>query len=160
MDEGGDDVHAVAQNWGPAFGHDFTVAVLHDASGNDRYEAGGDGIGFSINRSVALCLDGGGDDAHSIAGSDPRPGTARFDPRFLDRDTATTVYWREATSVGLFLDVGGKDTYPAGRQDGQAATDEPGSDNARARNRSIFVDRADGTIDLDRPVGRQCRGDR
>lgn len=153
VDDAGDDVHAVAQNWGPAFGHDFTVAVLLDVAGHDRYEAGGDGIGYSINRSVALCLDAGGDDRHTMTGADPRPGTARFDARFLDR-TTPTVYWTEPTSVGLFLDVGGKDTYPAARADEQAATDEPGSDNVRARNRGIFVDRAAGTIDLDRPHGR------
>lgn len=153
VDESGDDVHAVAQNWGPAFGHDFTVAVLVDASGDDRYEAGGDGIGFSINRSVALCLDGGGDDTHAIAGSDPRPGFARFDARFLDR-AAPALYWTEPVSVGLFLDVGGDDAYPEGLDDGKALTDAPDSDNVRSRNRGIFVDRPAGAIDLERPQAR------
>jgi len=36
-------------------------------------------------------------------------------------------------------------------------TDEPESDNVRTRNRSVFVDRAEGIIDLDRPQGGKHR---
>lgn len=152
IDEAGDDLHAVAQNWGPAFGHDFTVAMLLDGAGNDRYECGGEGVGHSINRSVALCLEGGGDDRYAFTSEGKHPGLANFDPRFLDR-SGTSVYWTEPTSVGLFIDVGGTDLYPVGFADGMAKTDDPGSDNARARNLGIFVDRAGGTCDLDRPHG-------
>jgi hypothetical protein len=49
--------------------------------------------------------------------------------------------------------MGGRDTYPPGATDDFTWTDEPGSENARARNRGIFVDRASGAIDLDRPQG-------
>lgn len=154
IDESGDDLHAVAQNWGPAFGHDFTLAFLLDGSGNDRYECGGEGVGHSINRSVALCLEGGGDDGYAFKTAGKHPGLANFDPRFLDR-SVTSVYWTEPISVGLFLDTGGTDTYPAGVHDDLVLTDEPGSDNVRARNRGIFVDRAAGAIDLDRPQGRK-----
>jgi len=160
IDESGDDVHAVAQNWGPAFGHDFTVAILHDALGDDVYECGGEGVGHSINRSVALCLEGGGDDRYVFATDGKRPGLANFDPRFLDR-TGPSVYWTESSSVGLFLDVGGNDSY-AGRfaegarpENDAALTDSLGSDNVRARNRGIFVDRSSGVLDLDRPHGGQ-----
>jgi hypothetical protein len=156
IDESGDDLHAVAQNWGPAFGHDFTVALLLDAAGDDRYECGGEGVGHSINRSVALCLEGGGDDRYEFRTEGKHPGLTTFDPRFLDR-TGTSVYWTEPTSVGLFLDTGGVDQYPAGFGDGIAKTDEPSSDNARARNLGIFVDRAGGAIDLDRPHGGHRR---
>jgi hypothetical protein len=156
VDEAGDDLHAVAQNWGPAFGHDFTVALLLDVAGDDRYECGNEGGGHSINRSVALCLDGGGDDRHAYATEGKRPGLATFHPRFLDRQS-TSVYWTEPTSVGLFLDCGGTDEYPEGASDGASLTDEPDSDNARARNRGIFVDRVDGRIDLDRPHGGKRR---
>ena len=156
IDEAGDDLHAVAQNWGPAFGHDFTVAMLLDGSGNDRYECGSEGVGHSINRSVALCFDGSGDDRYVFKTEGKHPGLANFDPRFLDR-SGTSVYWTEPTSVGLFIDAGGTDEYPAGFADGMPKTDEPGSDNARARNFGIFVDRAEGTIDLDRPHGGHRR---
>lgn len=156
IDEAGDDLHSVRQNWGPAFGHDFTVAILLDEAGDDSYECGGEGGGHSINRSVALCIDGGGDDVHEYGTADRRPGLARFDRRFLDRDD-TTLYWTEPTSVGLFLDLGGKDSYPEGVSDGTVLTDGADSDNARARNRGIFVDRPSGALDLDRPHGGKRR---
>jgi len=156
IDESGDDVHSVAQNWGPAFGHDFTVAFLYDGAGNDTYECGGEGVGHSINRSVALCLDGAGDDRYVFKTEGKRPGLATFDARFLDR-SAPSVYWTESTSVGLFLDCGGADRYPGDVTNDITRTDAPGSDNERARNRGIFVDRAAGTIDLDRPQGGHRR---
>lgn len=156
VDESGDDVHAVKQNWGPAFGHDFTVALLLDAAGDDLYECGSEGVGHSINRAVALCLEGGGNDRYVFTTEGKHPGLANYDPRFLDR-TGTSVYWTETTSVGLFVDVGGADEYPAGFSDNLARTDEPGSDNARARNFGIFVDRSEGTLDLNRPHGGHRR---
>ncbi len=156
VDEAGDDLHAVAQNWGPAFGHDFTVAVLLDAAGQDRYECGGEGVGHSINRSVALCLEAGGDDRYVFKTEGKRPGLATFDPRFLDR-SGPSVYWTESTSIGLFLDVGGQDEYPAGCANDAVQTDDLGSENARARNWGIFVDRASGEIDLERPHGGHRR---
>jgi hypothetical protein len=156
VDEAGDDLHEVKQNWGPAFGHDFTIAILLDAAGKDRYECGGDGIGHSINRSVVLCLDAADDDAYEFTAAGKTPGTATFDARFLDR-SGPSVYWTESASVGLFLDAGGRDLYPAGSANDSAKTDDPGSENVQARNRGIFVDRSDGVIDLDRPHGGKRR---
>jgi hypothetical protein len=83
----------------------------------------------------------------------PRPGTAVFDARFLDRTGKTPLYWTEPRSMGLLLDGGGKDVYPAGCADGDRVTDEKGSDNERARNRGVRFD-GDGAIDLDRPQRR------
>ena len=157
VDESGDDLHHVTQNWGPGYGHDFTVGICCDLAGNDRYEAGGAGIGWSINRSVALLLDGGGDDAYSFTDPKPRPGTAVYDARFLDRSGGTPLYWTESTSVGLFLDVGGHDKYPAGFEDGMSAADPAGSENGRARNFGIAVDRPSGRLDLDRPQSGKRR---
>jgi hypothetical protein len=156
VDESGDDVHAVAQNWGPAFGHDFTVAILYDGSGNDDYECGNEGVGHSINRSVVLCLEAGGDDSYVFQTEGKRPGLTTFHERFLDR-TGTSVYWTEPTSVGLFLDVGGEDEYPAGVANDVTKVDEPGSNNERSRNQGIFVDRSSGVIDLDRRQGGHRR---
>lgn len=152
IDEGGDDLHETNQNWGPAYGHDFTVALFLDASGNDRYLCGSEGIGHSINRSVALCLEGGGDDLYTFTTAEKHPGKITYDPRFLTRG-GTSVYWTETTSLGLFVDVGGHDSYPAGFHDDFTRTEDPASDTARARNFGIFVDRAAGHIDLDRPHG-------
>ena len=156
IDESGNDRHEVAQNWGPSFGHDFTVSLLVEGGGDDTYVCGGEGGGHSINRSVALHFELGGNDRHEYAAAERRPGLARFDRRFLDR-TDTTVYWTEPTSIGLYLDLGGQDSYPPGVGDGETVTDEPGSDNERARNRGVFVDREGGTVDLGRPHGSKRR---
>lgn len=168
IDESGDDLHSTSQNWGPAFGHDFTVAVLYDGGGNDRYECGSEGVGHSINRSVALCFDVGGDDEYLFATEGKRPGLVTYDPRFLDR-TTPSVYWTESTSIGLFIDIGGKDVYRRWAEGPGATivdpsplpeigndvskTDDPASDTYRARNFGVFVDRAAGTLDLQRPHG-------
>lgn len=156
IDESGDDLHSVAQNWGPAFGHDFTAAVLVDVVGNDRYVCGGEGVGHSINRSVVLCLEGGGNDQYAFTIKGKRPGLATFDPRFLNR-AGPSIYWTESVSAGLFLDAGGADTYPdsSAARDDTKLTDEEGSDNRRARNVGIFFDVPSGTIDLGRPNGRR-----
>ncbi len=156
IDEAGDDLHHVVQNWGPAFGHDFTVALLVDGEGNDRYECGNEGVGHSINRSVAICLERSGDDTYHFTTAGKCPGLATFDGRFLDR-TGSSIYWTESTSLGLFLDTGGTDEYPDGLSDDLIESDEAGSDNALARNRGIFADRPAGEIDLDRPHGGHRR---
>ncbi|MCC7143277.1 MAG: hypothetical protein IT349_14355 [Candidatus Eisenbacteria bacterium] len=152
IDEGGDDLHETSQNWGPAYGHDFTVSLFLDASGNDRYLCGSEGIGHSINRSVALCLEGGGDDVYTFTTADKHPGKITYDPRFLARG-GSSVYWTETTSLGLFVDLGGRDSYPTSFHDDFTRTEDPASDTARARNFGIFVDRDGGRFDLDRPHG-------
>ena len=151
VDESGDDLHRTRQNWGPCFGHDFTAAVLVDLAGNDRYECGDSGISHSINRSVALLVDAGGDDAYVFTKPERRPATAPFDARYLDR-TGSSLYWTEPRSAAVFVDVGGKDEYPpASVSNDSDWSEEPGSDNRRARNHAIGIDRGAGTVDLDRP---------
>jgi hypothetical protein len=152
IDEAGNDLHSVTQNWGPAYGHDFTASLFIDKDGNDEYVCGGEGVGHSINRSVALCFEGNGDDRYTFSMEGRHPGRITYDPRFLNRQ-ATSVYWTESTSVGLFIDCGGTDTYPPGFQNDWTKTEDPASETARARNVGIFVDRPTGTVDLDRPHG-------
>lgn len=140
VDDAGDDLHRVAQNWGLGYGHDFTVGIHVDGGGNDRYEAGEAGIGWSINRSVGLLVDVAGDDRYAFAKAGLVPGTAVFDARFLDRSGVSALYWTESRSAGLFVDGAGTDVYPTGAADGDALTDAPTSDNARAHNLGIRLD--------------------
>jgi hypothetical protein len=153
LDEGGDDVRSVTQGWGPAYGHDFTVGLLADLGGNDSYAAGEAGLGWSINRSVALLLEAAGDDRYEFTKPERLPGTAVFDARFLDR-SGPTRYWTEPVSVGVLVDSGGRDQYPSGFADGRQRTDDPGSDSARARNRGVALDLEGGTLDLERRLPR------
>jgi hypothetical protein len=152
VDEAGDDRYTCRANNGIAFAHDFTLGVLADLGGNDRYESKVDNLCRSINRSVAMLLDVAGDDVYR-SGDKGRPGATTFDAKMLDRRGAG-LYWSESTSVGLFVDGGGKDDYgPAdGTGDGRSWADPPGSDNARARNFGIGLDTT-APLDLDRPQG-------
>jgi len=149
VDEAGDDLHRVTQNWGPGYGHDFTVGISCDLAGDDRYECGV-GCGHSINRAVGILLDGGGDDVYAFSKADQRPGMAPFDARILDRSGKTALYWTESTSVGLFVDAAGHDTYPAAFSDGGTLLDAPDGDNVRARHFGIALDRPSGHIDITR----------
>lgn len=148
VDESGDDRHVAVGRAVNAvgFAHDFTVSVFVDAAGNDVYESA-NGPGTSINRSFALFLDLGGDDAYSMSEKN-RPGTAVFDERFRDRSGGAT-YFADASSLGLFLDAGGRDTYVPELANDSSWLDDPGSPNPSVRNWSVGVDRADGTVNLD-----------
>lgn len=156
IDEAGNDTHDVKQNWGPAYGHDFTTSVFYEGGGDDAWICGAEGVGHSINRSVALCFEAGGNDVYSFSMAAKHPGLTSYDKRFIDRNTLS-VYWTESTSLGLFVDTGGTDRYPEGFHDDMTWTDDPASDNAKARNFGVFVDRPSGTLDIDRPIGGKRR---
>lgn len=157
VDEAGNDSYVCRATNGIAFGHDFTLALLCDLGGNDRYECPNDVVARSINRSVAMLLDAAGDDVYR-SGATGRPGAATFDAKMLDR-RATSVYWTEPTSIGLFVDAGGKDDYGAAASDAASPardsaswTDAPGSDNTKARNFGIGLD-TETPLDADRVQG-------
>lgn len=117
IDDGnGNDRHLAAETStnSLAFGHDFAVAMLINMGGNDTYELQGGGMGTSINRSVAMLVDGGGDDIYRMAAGSV-PGSARYDAsRFADWASYST-YFADASSVGLFLDTAGRDSYEVAR---------------------------------------------
>ncbi len=146
VDEGGDDLHAVEQTSTSslAFGHDFSVALLVNLGGDDTYRVAENGLGYSINRSVAALIDLGGDDRYEGKEGN-RPGMAIFDERFRTRDGVGT-YFADTTSIGLFLDAGGQDTYWSGRENNTHWLDEPDSLNLSERNFSVGVDRESGEV--------------
>ena len=156
VDEGGNDQHLAeaTSNMCVGWGHDFTIALHVDVGGDDLYRVDRHGLSYNINRSVTALIDVGGDDvyradpAHRGEGED-RPGLSRFDPKFdpgaAERPDAS-YYFADATSLALFLDVGGEDTYWSALENDTRWGDEPGSDNARVRNYGIGVDREDGEV--------------
>jgi hypothetical protein len=148
IDEGGNDQHLVEENGmnSLAFGHDFAVAILIDIGGNDIYRTAGAGIAYSINRSVAALIDIGGDDQYQGREGD-HPGMAIFDDRFRTRDGVTT-YFADTTSIGLFLDVQGTDTYWSKNENNTVWKDDSEDDNFKERNFSIAIDRKDGEINF------------
>ena len=166
IDEGGDDLHVaeVTSNMSVGWGHDFAIGLLVNIGGNDIYDVRGNGLSYSINRSVTALIDVGGNDTYR-GGAGHRPGMAIFDDRFRDRG-GFSDYFADSTSLGLFLDVGGKDRYvtgspakddaavpaqseappPFGGSNDDTWLDEPGSPNVAERNFSVGVDRADGAV--------------
>ena len=114
----------------------------------------GNGLSYSINRSFTALIDIGGNDTYKSDASlrksdDNRPGFAKYDPRF-DSGTAERpepgFYFADATSLALFLDIGGKDNYWSGQKDNSQWLDDPGAPNYKVRNFSIGIDREDGTV--------------
>ncbi|MDX1395983.1 MAG: hypothetical protein R3195_16495, partial [Gemmatimonadota bacterium] len=89
---------------------------------------------------------GGADSYRGKPGN--RPGFARYDDRFARYDD-THTYFAEASSLGMFLDVGGDDAYETEVAVNDSVWLDPeDSPNRSVRNLSIGVDRADGAVDL------------
>jgi hypothetical protein len=161
LDEGGNDRHLAEENSHSslAWAHDFTIGLLVNLGGDDTYSVATGGLSYSINRSVSMLIDVGGNDTYrtDIAQREEkkhglRPGYAMNDERFRARGGVGT-YFAQTTSLGLFLDVGGNDTYtsetggvPAGVQNNAHWLDPADSPNWADRNFSIGVDRADGEV--------------
>ncbi len=149
IDEGGDDRHLIEEKGSAsvAFGHDFSVSLLVNQGGDDVYDIPeGDGLGYSINRSVVMLIDTAGNDSYRTKEGN-KPGFARFDQRFGDYDT-THTYFAEASAVGLFLDLGGADEYDVAEAANDSVwLDPPDSPNREVRNLSIGVDRPEGEVD-------------
>ena len=69
-----------------------------------------------------------------------------YDKRFADREAHST-YWVDTSSLGLFLDLGGKDDYGDEDRNGKRWGDGRDSDNWRVRNVGVGVDLDGGVID-------------
>jgi len=152
VDEAGDDLHLAEENsrLSLGMGHDFTIGILLDIAGNDRYSVDATGLGYSLNRSVALLIDTGGDDTYRTK-EIPRPGYAENSASFRSRPGVGT-YFADTSSLGLFLDIGGEDGYEGEpwqgvTNDGQWL-DPPEAPNWQDRNFSVGVDRSAGEIDF------------
>ncbi len=157
VDEGGDDKHIAEENGNSslAWGHDFSIALLVNIGGNDEYEVKECGISYNINRSVTAVIDIGGDDVYRADASKRdegmnNPGVAKFEKDRFDMGDAErpvpNFYFADATSVALFLDIGGTDSYWSGREDNTRWITDKDSPNWRAGNFAVGVDRPDGTV--------------
>jgi hypothetical protein len=85
-------------------GHDLSVGVLVDASGNDHYVAPGLGVGGGNDNGIGFFLEGGGDDRYDVP-----EGTTFGGANTGDRG----VPFEAALCLGLFVDADGADTYAA-----------------------------------------------
>ncbi|MDZ4121155.1 MAG: HEAT repeat domain-containing protein, partial [Candidatus Cloacimonadaceae bacterium] len=96
FDGEGDDNYYTRNGPGQGAGHDWSLGILIDKSGNDAYSIpGGNGLGLS--NSVGIFVDSSGDD------------------RYERKDSSSLGFANMARGtggIGLFLDAGGKDSYP------------------------------------------------
>lgn len=96
IDRTGDDSYYSRHGPGQGEGHDLSVGMLIDKSGNDSYQiSGGQGIG--LTNSFGLFIDSKGEDLYTT--TEP-----------LGQGSANPA--RGYGGAGIFLDLGGKDSYP------------------------------------------------
>lgn len=156
IDEAGNDQHLAEENSHSslAWAHDFSIGLLLDIAGDDLYHVDGSGLSYSINRSISMVMDLAGRDRYEVdvarrekekAGL--QPGFAMNAEGFRARDGVST-YFAETTSLALFLDIGGDDTYWGDLKNDSQWLDPPDSPNWADRNFSVGVDRASGTVDF------------
>jgi len=95
-DGAGEDHYYSKHGPGQGAAHDWAVGFLIDRAGNDHYSVEG-GNGVALTNSVAIFLDGSGDD------------------NYQRKEENNYGYSREARNtggIGIFLDLGGNDRYP------------------------------------------------
>lgn len=103
---GGNDSYQASQSMALGAAHDFSVGVFLDEGGNDHYVLGDLGLGAAHDNSTALFVDGQGDDHYQISATSCRAiGVAVISDWGTRRESLP--------NLGLFLDLGGDDSYPA-----------------------------------------------
>jgi hypothetical protein len=103
-DAAGDDSYKATLNMAQGAGHDFSLGVLLDRAGNDTYRAPNLSLGGGNSDGMGICIDGGGDDAY-----DSRGITLGF--AAVEAPPSAPTVRHGALTLGVFLDLGGKDSY-------------------------------------------------
>jgi hypothetical protein len=96
VDEAGNDTYVMHSGLGQGGSHDYAASVLHDRGGNDRYLGSTSCNGCGLTNSVGLHLDRSGDDIYAAR----REGGIN-----------TGRPARGFGSIGVLVDLGGKDDY-------------------------------------------------
>lgn len=95
-DIGGNDIYFSFGGPSVGAGHDLSVGIFYDSTGNDFYRTHS-GIGMGWTNSVGIFMDLTGDDTYSVIGCEYSFGGANVK--------------REMGGIGIFLDGGGEDSY-------------------------------------------------
>ncbi len=106
LDLAGQDLYYDFSGVGIGGAHDFAVGILVDRAGDDYYAGSGGSIGGALTNSFALLLDAAGDDGYSAVRIGATEGGASSA--------------RGMGSIGLFLDLGGKDLHGSRHLEGAA----------------------------------------
>ncbi len=103
---GGNDQYLASHSTSIGAAHDFSVGVFLDEGGDDQYTLGDLGLGAAHDNSTALFVDGTGDDHYQLSASACRALGAAY----LTEWGSLRESW---LNLGLFMDLGGADQYPA-----------------------------------------------
>ena len=113
IDESGEDTHELWETAGAAlgFGWDVVNAFLIDrGQGNDTYNAKKISLGVAEVRSNAFFIDEGGDDTYRIPAKGKFLGDVDNRPQYT-KPRRTVDFSFRIDQIGVFLDLGGNDTY-------------------------------------------------
>ncbi|MBX3097253.1 MAG: hypothetical protein KF812_10355 [Fimbriimonadaceae bacterium] len=102
-DGNGRDTYTALLNMAQGAGHDFSLGVLVDWAGSDSYTAPNLSLGAGNANGIGIMVDGEGDDTYNSRGT--TLGTVTESPLGTLRE--------QAISLGVFLDLGGTDQFPA-----------------------------------------------
>ncbi len=107
LDRGvGNDVYRSTHEMVLGSGNDLSVGVFVDEGGNDEYTVGQLSLGVAHLNSTGIFVDGAGNDRYTVMSPTCRALGAAYQPAWGNP--------REALpNLGLFLDLGGDDSYPA-----------------------------------------------
>jgi hypothetical protein len=125
-DGGGNDLYASFQYAQGAATH-MTVGILYDVSGDDVYSAKGVSQGCGHDRAAGILVDLDGNDSYSAYDLSQAAGSAnglgiladiRGNDAYIVRSDQNTQGFGQPRhdygSIGIFLDLGGKDGYAGG----------------------------------------------
>jgi hypothetical protein len=102
----GNDVYRSSHEMVLGSGNDFSVGLFVDEGGDDDYAVGQLSLGVATSNSTGIFVDGAGNDRYAVASSTCRAlGGAFMHAWGNARETLP--------SLGLFMDLGGRDSYPA-----------------------------------------------
>lgn len=105
-DAAGNDTYRCTMNMAQGAGHDFSVGMLYDQSGNDTYGAPNLSLGGGNANGIGIFWEASGDDRYEVEAATTL-GRSNVAGRGGLRD--------RMKNLGLFLDTGGRDTYPAAK---------------------------------------------
>lgn len=102
----GNDAFRATKNMAQGAGHDFSAGVFVDYSGDDRHESPNLSLGGGNTNGLGIFFDAAGHDSYTTDGATVFGRGNTSTPRGGMRDLFPTI--------GIFLDVGGRDDYPRG----------------------------------------------
>ena len=102
----GHDVYRSSHEMALGSANDLSVGVFVDEGGNDEYSVGQLSLGVANANSTGVFVDGAGDDRYTVTSPACRALGAAYQSEWGDV--------RESLpNLGLFMDLGGSDSYPA-----------------------------------------------